>query len=325
MTKPRRASIHRDAADLIGVSHFHKLNGNSFRVWAPEGAPCRIEYSTAVLRQARLQSARENAEGVLYGRCENGSIRVVAARPAPDAADPRLSGLDPIGIFAARLRGEVFLTERDLERFEKIESGAVVALVIAGSRAGFFVHEPDGSLQSIKSHLEFSLDEPPPELERPAPAVAPTGWNWKPFAVSALIAIAISLWIASSRVKPQARPPVALTLHDENLALRIAWNPAAIPAPATLEIVDGGVQQSIDIAGLNGLTYARRSGQVTVRLAGETARFTGADPPVPPLDRLREQVAELDAETRDLKTVAAIRTRRIAEMERILSKMDLAH
>ncbi len=317
MTKPRRVYL-RAAAGRTGVSRFPKLNTSPFRVWAPAGAPCRIEYSAAVLRQARSQSARRDAEGVLYGRRENGAIRVVAARPAPDPGDPSLGGFVPIGIFSARPRGEVFLTERDLERFEKIESGAVVALVIAGSRAGFFVHEPDGSLQSIKSHLEFPLDEP---LEPSAPA---SPWNWKPLAAPALIAVAASLGIAHSRLRPQP-PPVALTVQDENFALRLAWNPSAVPAPAMLEIVDGGVRQFIGIAGLNGLTYARRSGDVTVRLAGETARFTGADPPVPPLDRLRGKVAELDAETRNLKAAAAIGARRVAEMERILSKMDLAH
>ena len=315
-----------NGASKTVVSRFHKLNGTSFRVWAPPGSRYKIEYSTALIREVRLQSAQADATGVLYGKRENGSIRVMAARPAADATDPRLSSLAPIGIFASRLRGEVFLTEQDLERFEKVDSGAVVALVVAGPRAGFFVHEPDGSLQSIKSHLEFSLDEPMPDAETAKASVGPKKPEWAWFAAAAaLVTIGVALWIAHLRVRPQARPSLALSIQEENLALRIGWNRAAIVGPAVLEIVDGATKQSIDVAGLSGITYGRRSGDVTVRMAGETAHFAGADPPVSPRDRLREQAAELEAEARDLKATAAIRNRRVAGLERILSKMDLAH
>lgn len=337
MPKSTTVEIRRGKADTEAdkdpVSRFHRLNGNSFRVWAPPGSRHKIEYSTALLREVRLESAQADRTGILYGRRENGNIRVLAARPATDATDPRLAGLEPIGIFASRVRGEVFLTEADLERFEKVEGGAAVALVVAGARAGFFVHEADGSLQSIKSHLEFSLDEAPrqPAQVVKLPAARPRkklGWRPMAAASAALLLLLIGLWIAHFRLRPVVPAPLSLKIQEEGGALRVTWNPGAISGAATLEIADGSEKKSLDAAALDSLTYTPRSGDVEFRLAGQTAHFIGPDPgvpPIPPVDRLRQQVAELDAEAQDLKTTAAIRNRRAAELQKILSKMDLAH
>jgi len=65
------------------------------------------------------------------------------------------AGLEPIGIYVLRVRGEVFLTERNLELFER--TGALIALVVAGGRAGFFVRDFEGALQSIRSYEEFDV------------------------------------------------------------------------------------------------------------------------------------------------------------------------
>lgn len=326
----RSPPIRRSRTDVNAVSRFHRLNGGSFRLWAPPGRQYQIEYSTALLREVRLESAQADAAGLLYGRRENGTIRVVAARLASDATDPRLAGFEPIGIFASRARGEVFLTEADLERFKKIESAAAVALVVAGTRAGFFVHEPDGSLQSIKSHQEFSLDELPPQAPAPltlAIATVRRKIGWRPLAAASavLLSLLFGVWIANVKLRPSPPPALALKVKEFGGILQVSWNPRAISGAATLEIADGSQQRSVAANGLNGLSYAPRSGDVEFRLAGEAAHFLGADPPVPPLDRLRQQVAELDAEAHDLKTAAAIRNRRAAELERILSKMDLVH
>lgn len=299
-------------------------------MWAPPGRHYQIEYSTALLREVRLESAQADATGLLYGRRENGNIRVVALRTAGDATDPRLAGLEPIGIFAWRARGEVFLTEADLERFEKVESGAAVALVVAGTRAGFFVHEPDGSLQSIKSHLEFSLDELPPQTPAPvklAIATVRRKIGWRPLAAASavLLLLCFGVWVAHLKLRPSPPPALALKVQELAGVLCVSWNPRAISGAATLEIADGSQHRSVAANGLNGLSYAPRSGEVDFRLAGEAAHFIGTNPPVSPLDRLRQQVAELDAEARDLKTAAAIRNRRAAELEQILSKMDLVH
>ena len=64
-----------------------------------------------------------------------------------------------MGVFFSRIRGEVFLTETDLAFFNEHQSE--VALVVAGDRAGFFVREADGSIQTVRSHEEFSIARPP--------------------------------------------------------------------------------------------------------------------------------------------------------------------
>jgi hypothetical protein len=96
-------------------------------------------------------------------------VRVTSARPRP--------GLNPVGIFAARWRGEVFLTEEDILRLETLEkvnhlndnlAGGAIALVIAGVHAGFFVRELDGSMQTIQSHEEFKIRALSPKTNRVA-------------------------------------------------------------------------------------------------------------------------------------------------------------
>jgi len=82
--------------------------------------------------------------------------------------DAHLLGLEKIGIFVRRAEGEVFLTEADLERFEG--QRAAVALVVAGNRAGFFVRQADGSIQTIRSHEEFTFSPPEPTSADSMPA-----------------------------------------------------------------------------------------------------------------------------------------------------------
>ena len=116
-------------------------------IWSPPESPLRIEYAAELFSEVRL----EGATGTLYGLKSKTSVRVSAARCE--------AGLKPVGIFAVRNRGEVFLTEADLERFEKSDSE--IALVIAGASAGFFVRQRNGSIQSIKSYQEVACPKPP--------------------------------------------------------------------------------------------------------------------------------------------------------------------
>jgi len=134
-----------------------------WRTWAPPPSPVRIEYSTTLLRELR----RANAGGVLWGFRNGSEICVLGTRRRP--------GLEPVGIFFVRVRGEVFLTEPDLEVFESCN--VAVALVVAGAKAGFFVREADGSIDSIKSHCEFTIsNEPDAALTQPK-TVMPARWT----------------------------------------------------------------------------------------------------------------------------------------------------
>lgn len=132
--------------------------------WAPPESRMRIEYSTEVLRQISLEGAAREASGILFGTRQENSIRIVEARFRNDEGGADPAGLGPVGIFAARRRGEIFLTESDLKRFEQTavngtagEPCECVALVVAGRMGGFFLRDNDGSIQTVRSYQEFPL------------------------------------------------------------------------------------------------------------------------------------------------------------------------
>lgn len=152
------------------LSRLAGASRNPFRVWFPPQSPVRIEYSRELLRLLVPRQDGEYSSGVLYGSRTAGTIRVISARPRAD--------LEPVGIFAARWCGEVFLTEPDILRLETLDdsnnvnaevaSGGAIALVIAGGRGGFFVRRPDGSMQTIQSYQEFPIRTPLLEATRAA-------------------------------------------------------------------------------------------------------------------------------------------------------------
>src|ERR1700722_19271487 len=136
----------------------------AWRVWAPVKSQMRIEYAREIPRDLLRDLARQDGQvdltGVLYGRRIARSIRVISTKPR--------AGLDPVGVFSTRARGDVFLTEDDLARLESLQSADAIALVIAGNTAGFFVREPGGAMQTIKSYQEFPvrkiLRRKPPQI-----------------------------------------------------------------------------------------------------------------------------------------------------------------
>ena len=141
---------------------------NPFRAWAPPQSPLRIEYTRELLRLLLPRDENDDAAGILYGTQASGVVRVTSEEPRP--------GLEPVGIFAARWRGEVFLTEPDILRLENMDnlnhrdddvaSGGAIALVIAGGYGGFFVREPNGSMQTIQSYQEFPIRALSPKTNR---------------------------------------------------------------------------------------------------------------------------------------------------------------
>lgn len=305
------------------------------RVWFPRQSPVRIEYSAGLLREVRLESATGNGDGVLFGVRHGDQVRVVAARRAPDPKDPRLAGLDPVGIFAVRIRGEVFLTEPDLERFEKNQDANAVALVLAGTKGGFFVREAGGSIQTIKSYQEFSLAETEPAkpkclveppkflLEKPRARL----WPWFVLGCSGLAAIAV---MASPYLRPLLPSgPLGLKVHPQAEQLRIQWNPNAVAQHASLEIIDGALHITIPLPfPLTNATYTPSSGDVEIRLIvpgdraqprTEMARFVGYGLPVLPMvGQTRSQIASLEEEARALRSENQINRIRLAELDKLL-------
>src|SRR5882724_11645173 len=84
----------------------------SYETWTVAECPLRIEYALDVMRDIRrMASARKGVRGVLYGRLDGQTLRIVRARLVPAGADERAwaklaasapSGLTAAGLFALR-------------------------------------------------------------------------------------------------------------------------------------------------------------------------------------------------------------------------------
>ena len=119
--------------------------------WSPLLSPIRIEYSRTLLRSLARREDQPDHHGLLYGERDWSGARASSRRSRSPAR--------VVGSFAARARGEVFLTESDLERLHGLDPRSI-ALVIAGDNGGFFVREPEGSMRTIKSYQEFPVRAP---------------------------------------------------------------------------------------------------------------------------------------------------------------------
>lgn len=264
------------------MSRFGRSHRETVRVWAPPKSPLHIEYSTALLREV---GSLIDAFGVLYGVRHGNTIRLVATRGR--------AGLQPVGIFASRVRGHVFLTEADLERFEKAE--ASVALVISGENAGFFVRDASGSIQTVRSYQEFSLTV--------KPVVKKQNWYW-----AALLLLPLLFFIPH-----KTQPALALNLREDAGQLHIAWN---VPTDAKLTIIDGAHRTSVAITReQSGATYARRTGDVTVQIGSLQARYVG--PPIE-IEQARAGVEALKSRIALLRAARNAGQAKIAALQRRL-------
>jgi hypothetical protein len=252
----------------------------------------RIEYSPAVLREIRISSGGADAFGVLYGVRHHQTIRIVATRGRP--------GLEPVGVFSWHVRGKVFLTEEDLQRFEKLN--ALVALVISGNHGGFFVRDSAGAIETVQSYQEFVVRRP---MARPL--AKQRRWPW---ALAALLALASLLFFIPRE------PQLALNLHESDGQMRISWN---VPTEATLKILDGTERIYIPITPQQStLTYARQSGDVTVGIGSVEARFVGRALPSSDVAREKASVAALQAKVDSLIVAQALGKTRIEALRRRL-------
>ena len=299
-----------------------------YRRWCPPQSPLRIEFPPELLHDIRLERAPpprlpirwiprfnravNQSSGLLFGVQHEDEVRVLAAR----ASD----GLSPVGTFVCRERGEVFLTDDDLANFESHRG--VLALVIAGGRAGFFVREPDGSVQAIRSHEEFRVADAAsrPSAETNAAAEIPTPalrewWQvrlvWRRVAAgAALLAVPAGAFAYLRPLLP--RMPIALAIREEAGQLVIGWNAGALSEGSRLEIQDGSERTIVMLpANVSSTTYGLQGDDVAVRLSTDTrmggahweaARFVTKAPRRPtPSNTLQEQIRTLTIEAEELR------------------------
>ena len=312
-----------------------------YRRWCPPQSPLRIEFPPQLLHDVRLESVPpprgiplrwipkfnrivNQSTGLLFGVRHEDEVRVLAAR----ASD----GLAPVGIFVCRERGEVFLTDDDLASFE--EHQGVLALVVAGGQAGFFVRQADGSVQAVRSHEEFKVAD---AASRPVaeetiaadelPAPAPRRWRaWKRAAACAgLLAVPAGAFAYLLPLLP--RQPIALGIREEAGQLVIGWNARALAENGRLEIRDGSERTILMLpANTSSATYSLQGADVEVRLAAdaraggahwEAARFVAKTPrrTQPEQNALRDRIDSLVREAGELRrtlTEGQARTRALS-------------
>jgi hypothetical protein len=317
-----------------------------YRRWCPPQSPLRIEFPPELLYEVRLEGAQparfplrwiprfnrvvNQSSGLLFGVQHEDEVRVLTAR----ASD----GLAPVGTFVCRARGEVFLTDDDLANFEKHQG--VLALVVAGGQAGFFVRQPDGSVQAIRSHEEFKVADAAsrPVPERTAahelPVPAPRWWQgWKRvMACAGLLAVPVGALAYLRPLLPSL--PMVLSLREEAGQLVIGWNPGALTEGGRLEIRDGSERTILLLpADASSATYGPQGGDVEVRLSTDTrmgrthweqARFATKAPRKPSesstlqdridaltleAEELRQSLTSGQARTKELTTKLAAATR----------------
>ena len=315
-----------------------------YRRWCPPRSPLRIEFPPELLREVRQEGGEPSASlprrwrprfnravnqssGLLFGVQHEDEVRVLAARG--EHGDTTPEGLAPVGTYVCRARGEVFLTDDDLANFEKHRG--ILALVVAGGQAGFFVREPDGSVQAIRSHEEFQVADAAARpvsrgtgaaFERPSPASH--GWRqhiWKRAAAFAgLLAIPACGFAYFKPLLPQL--PIALAIREESGQLRIGWNAGALTQGSRLEISDGSARTILMLAAdTSSATYGLVGGDVEVRLSTgtrvggahwEAARFVSTAPrgTIPASGPLQDQIGALTREAQNLRRSLADREAR---------------
>src|SRR5579872_707234 len=309
----KAAISERSAKETERISMPHPLEGMSpmlavddqargelspatvYRVWSPRESPVRIEYAPDLFLEARMQGPH----GFLFGSSSPGTIRIVAARKSLDAAG--LGAVRHIGTFCVRARGEVFLTENDMERFEQNASRA--ALVIAGSSAGFFVRGGDESVQSVRSYQEIAC---------PAP-VRPRQWMRMPAGAAAIVAMALAgygMWDG---------PASALTVREDAGQLRLSWTPTR----GTLHIREGWRTITVPVTrAFSSMTYASGIHDVEIRMTAgrrtRTVRFVGSDAASPDLESLRRKIDALEGQSVQLRADAGTEKWRAAALQKRL-------
>jgi hypothetical protein len=248
----------------------------------------------------------------LYGRRRDSQIHLLAARRSGHSKDPRLAGLERVGVFAVRSQGDVFLTERDLEFVER--NGADLTLVLAGHQGGFFVREADGSIAAIRSHQEFAF-----------PDAGPHSKTGKSSFGAVLNAVALTACLALSVAAAlYAEPKAALTLsvHEEAGQLVAVWSPGV---RGTLWIRDGTIQLQMPVSVQETRsTYKPEGRDVSVVLT--TAEGMTRDeqvhvadsPQVASLQSLVDQITKLEGERQWLMAEAEANRIRLAKLEGIL-------
>jgi hypothetical protein len=183
------------------------LSDSKYGSWVVPESPVDVEYSLLVIEEIRqvvaegfqrLSRGGMEVGGVLYGTREGRTLRIQGMRPIAcehargptfhlsekdlagltaqlehDREDPRLEGQEVLGWFLSHTRSEINLQASDLKTYQEYfpEPWQVTLVIRPGRsgamRAGFFVREPDSSVKTEKSYLDFNFPDRLGFLDRP--------------------------------------------------------------------------------------------------------------------------------------------------------------
>ncbi len=123
---------------------------------------------------------------------------------------------------------------------------------------------------------------------------------------------------------PPLRSAPILTVREQAGQLIIAWTPLSPYVAARLEILDGAFDTTIPVyASLTGVTYARRSGDVQVRLMCGThqniTHFVSREETTPA--QLSAELGDLTAQARSLRIATERGLWRISQIQRTADQM----
>ena len=298
-----------------------------YRRWAPAKSAVKVEFPPDIIHDIRAQSPAAHDRGYLFGWHDGSEVRITTAIRTPEADDPRTAGTEPVGVYITRARGEVFLTDADLEQVDRLPGG--IALVIAGGRAGFFARDADGSMQAVRSHEEFlvadaatqPLARPPRERHAPPPV-------YRKWAIG-LAGLLIGPIAALAYLHPLGQHPLDVSLRETNGQLVMQWDPEATTTDAFLEITEAEGRTVLQVPpDSSSATYAPRSGDVEVLLstptrsgrvhwtsarfvpAQETPRTTAFRTP----EQIQEDMDELQSQASYLRQAIARRKTKVAQL-----------
>jgi hypothetical protein len=211
---------------------------------------------------------------------------------------------------------------------------APLALVIAGNRAGFFVHAPEGAIQSVRSYEEFSIADPKPVAAPVAHAPArlwPGTWRGAVAGWLALIALPVAALAYLRPAFPGKSAASVLQVQEDRGLLRIRWQAGE---PGILEIQDGADRLVTPVfANQSGAAYERHSRDVGVSLIRvdggstrrESTRFVGGPLPAAAVDQLRSEISQIKARARHLRSQSTARAARILALEKAIEQNTAQH
>lgn len=163
-------------------------------------------------------------------------------------------------------------------------------------------------METVRSYEEFSLNSAP---AAPVPVAKPVlkrrRWHW----AATVLLLPLLFFI------PHNQPaPLALHLEEEAGQLHITWT---VPTEAKLTIIDGSHRTSVNITReQSSVTYARRTGDVTVGIGSLQTRFVGPALPPTRIERERDRIDALKREIASLNAAQVAGQARLASLQRRL-------